>query len=808
MSQAAPNSAPDTSADQALANFLERRALWLSTAVLLLMFGLALTSMVNKAPTFDEQGFIVRGLAYLRGYPQIRVGHPLGLNALNAAFLADDESVKLPINDPSWSGSSFHRPAELFLWEIGNNVGHIMFLSRLPSIWLGLLLAALAGRWAWRISKRRWVGLLALTFIALDPNILAHSRLATTDLGLTAFALLAGYTLWRFLAIPSWGRALLAGASFGLLQNTKFTAGLFVPLFALVIIIGLVQLWIHKRLELGQKKGWIASVPWKPALMLLVAYPLMALFTLWAANGYNVSKMPADLPILAGLAGKTLPLAHHLEQLLDIGGRLRVGTPSFLLGQYSDSGWWYYFPTAFLLKTALPTLILLVGGAAAFVICLLRFHGQGTRLSALDSAALLVPGLGFFLIALTTDINLGYRHILPVLPLLIIFAATAVASGTRVRLPQARLAAAGLLSLWLAIVSLMIYPDFLAYFNILAGGPDNGWRSLVDSNLDWGQDLDDLPDWMAENEVPEVWLSYFGEARPEYYGIAYRGLDSFPPRLMDPGARPFAPSAPAPGIYVISATNLQGVHFTNHDQFAWFRDQEPLDKLGYSLFLYQVTDSGVPATLLLSGMQLDELSGEDYALLETNNVTGRWFNLEQSLLIPDSENVWLARSLSKPAAKQLTPYWQEQIEVAASGDGYELARYDPPEFGGDKLAEFGSGNGRLLLEEVQIDEISPTILTLITRWQQLGPAQPLQIFLHAGGADGQPQAQWDGLGTNWRAWLEGDRLIQVHTLTLPDDLPQESLQIRIGVYDLELGQRWLTPEGLDHFLLPDQIQFK
>ncbi len=91
----------------------------------------------------------------------------------------------------------------------------------------------------------------------------------------------------------------------------------------------------------------------------------------------------------------------------------------------------------------------------------------------------------------------------------------------------------------------MIYPDFLAYFNLLAGGANNGWRSLVDSNLDWGQDLDDLPEWMAENDVDEVWLSYFGEARPEYYGITYRGLDSFPPRLMNPQARPFVPSEPS-----------------------------------------------------------------------------------------------------------------------------------------------------------------------------------------------------------------------------------------------------------------------
>ena len=106
MGQAVVNTIPKSSATHTLAKLLEQRALWWATAVLLLMFGLALTSMAQKAPTFDEQGFIVRGLAYLRGYPQIRVGHPLGLNALNAVLLVGDDSVRLPLDDPSWTGSS------------------------------------------------------------------------------------------------------------------------------------------------------------------------------------------------------------------------------------------------------------------------------------------------------------------------------------------------------------------------------------------------------------------------------------------------------------------------------------------------------------------------------------------------------------------------------------------------------------------------------------------------------------------------------------------------------------------------------
>jgi 4-amino-4-deoxy-L-arabinose transferase-like glycosyltransferase len=801
MTQAVATTAPNTSPGRSLMLRVEHKAVWWATAVLLMMFGLALSSMAQKAPTFDEQGFIVRGLAALRGYPQIRVGHPLGLNALNTVLLASDNSVSLPVDDTSWTGTSFHRPAELFLWETGNDVQHIIFLARLPSIWLGLLLAALVGRWAWRLSRRRWVGLVVLLFLALDPNILAHTRLATTDLGLTTFALLAGYSLWRFLCRPSWKRAILAGVAFGLLQNTKFTAMLFIPLFALVILVGLVQLWVGRRRGEAAGTSLLAAFPWRPSLMLLLAYPIAALLTLWAAYGFEIGSLPSDLPMLAGLSGKTLPLAQHLEQLLDIGGRLRVGTPSFLLGQYSNRGWWYYFPVAFLLKTPLPTLILLAWGSVAFIFCFFRRRRTGTCLSPLDAAALLLPALGFMAIALTTDVNLGYRHILTLLPFLLVFAVTSVVSGTSRRLPARRFYAAAILSLWLTAVALVMYPHYLAYFNVLAGGPDNGWRSLVDSNLDWGQDLDDLAGWMAQNDVDEVWLSYFGEARPEYYGISYRGLDSFPPRLMNPQTRPYAPSNPAPGVYAISATNLQGVHFTNHDQFAWFREQEPLDKLGYSIFLYQVPVTGQPVALLLSGVQMDEIGAGDYALLESNDVTPRWFDFSQSLILPSDGDVWLARKAGQTPHATLAPYLAGAVENVAKTADYELARFEAPVPSPGSLADFRLGSGHVQLQQAEIVDEAEAQLTVVTRWKQEGEPQPLKLFVHAAGADGQLLTQWDGLGADWQGWRTGDTLVQVHTLPWPDNALPEPSYMTTGLYNPQSGERWLTEEGLDHIQL-------
>ena len=802
-----------------------RRAVWSGTAVLFLMYALALTSMAQKSPTFDEQGFITRGLGYLRGENRhMRVGHPLGLNAINAAFLANDASVNLPTADPSWQETNFHRPSELFLWEIGNNVEHIMFLARLPTIWLGLLLAAVAGRWAWRMSRWRWAGLLALTLIALDPNILASTRLATTDLGLALGAAAAGFTLWRFLLRPSWTNVIVAGIGLGLLQNSKFTALLFIPLFALVILIYFaltiynLRLSRHPNLPISNLQS-----PIKTLLMLLTAYPLAAFFTLWVAYGFQIGPLPAELPLFPQLAGLTVPLSHHIEQLLDIGGRLQVETPSYLLGQYSNSGWWYYFPVAFILKTPLPALILL---ASAFVLRIAYYvkkptirlpDYQTTRLRDIfNDAALLIPALGYFAIALTSDINLGYRHLLPILLFLAVFTANSL-SAHRVRLcsqftihnSQFTIRPVPILLLWLLLTALWIHPDYLAYFNVLAGGPNNGWRALVDSNIDWGQDLGGLQAWLEENDVKQVWLSYFGEARPEYYGINYVGLDSWPPRLMNPQARPYAPSNPAPGIYAISATNLQGVHFANHNQFVWFRERDPIAKIGYSIFLYDVPAAGPPIDVAWGGVQPDEITPQDYALLQSNDVASRWFDPAQSWLLPAGKNRYLA--VGEDTA--VHPLVTDQIatyELLAANDQYAIYRLPPDDLSPIRLTTFRQDGGEIDFvggEIVGDTAVSGQTLTLVTRWQQQADPRPVKIFVHLVDADGQIAAQWDGLGVVWQGWRSGDRLQQIHDILLPDDLPSGPYQIRAGLYHPDTGQRWLTENNAD-FIPIGQVEIE
>lgn len=763
--------------------------LWASTAVFFIFFALSLTSLTQKSPTFDEQGYITRGLGYLRGENRhMRIGSPLGLNALNAAFLVNDETVNLPVDDPTWQKTSFHRPSELFLWEIGNDVAHIMFLARLPTVFLGLLLTAVSARWTFELTRNRWAGLLTLTLLAFDPNILAHTRLTTTDLGLAAFTLLAGYTLWRFLKRPSFPRALLAGIAFGLLQNTKFTAGLFVPLFAFVILVGIARYW---QLQRGNNRALMRFTA-----MLLLVYPLAGFFTLWGTYGFQISTLPDNLPTMPQLSGLTLPLAHHLEQLLDIGGRLQKSTPAFLLGDYSDTGWTHYFPIAFLLKTPLPTLILL--GWALAVSCWL-FIVKRFRISSdgiLNAAALLIPPLGYFAIALTTEINLGYRHLLPILPYFAVFI------GSRLPLTHRhpRFVIAGLMG-WLIAITLWIHPHYLAYFNVMAGGPDNGWRALVDSNIDWGQDLSALKGWMDENEVEQVYLSYFGEARPEYYDINYIGLDSWPPRLMNVETRPFYPPNPAPGIYAISATMLQGVMSVDHDQFAYFRDRDPIAKLGYSIFLYDVEPYGKPVDLLLSGVQIDEIAPEDYALMETNDVTPHWFDPKQSWLVIEGENwaVFSKDTVVDPYFERYNENWNVEGESVA----YTLYPYSLVHGFIGRRETFTNGELNVIslawAPEREI-VITPDMIFVRTAWFPESPLNPVKVFIHLTNKDGKLLSQWDGLGAAWEGWGEMDVLLQNHVLPIPPDIPSGTYQLWTGLYNPETGERWQSDNGDRYFI--------
>jgi len=299
----------------------------------------------------------------------------------------------------------------------------------------------------------------------------------------------------------------------------------------------------------------------------------LGLLVVWATYRFQVG--PLDE---AGVSVPAPPYARGVRSVLDFAAG---GRPGYLLGQLGTEGWWYYFPVAFAVKTPLATLVALLLAA-----------WSALRRPQRDDLLLLVPPVVYFLALMISSLNIGYRHLLPMLPFLSVHIGR-LASSPRplVSLPLVRRVRCLLplsLVIWLALSTLLIYPHFLAYFNLIGGGPQNGWHILVDSNIDWGQDMKGLRAWMEREGVERVRLAWFGTARPEYYGVCHDLLPGLPYGFLLWDDPPFDPENPEPGIYAISVTSLVGVALPDPDLYAWFRARQPDERIGYSLFIYRV----------------------------------------------------------------------------------------------------------------------------------------------------------------------------------------------------------------------------
>lgn len=526
----------------------------------------------------DEQNHLARGLAFLHsGDPRLSLEHPPLVNSLSALPLLTLPTLHIPFDDPSWvdlapAGAYWYFFADKLLWQANQDVTRMIFLARLPIIFLTIGLALLGYRFARALWGRTAVP-FALFLFLFEPNLLAHGRLTTTDLGGTFFNLLAFYLVWQLWQTPQWHwpRWAWTAVGLGLSFSSKLSTLSFVPILGLLAILPLyptsppAPYWQAVARRLAQ----------------LISAGCLALLVTWACFGFEwgVFRFASDrLAFLNSYSGPMPTFWAGIDQILNVS---RDGRSTFLLGQFSNNGFWHYFPVAFLVKTPLAILL-------SFPIALLA----GWRRPAGRTAVLFLclPACLYFGISIWSGVNIGYRHLLPMLPFLLLLIVGLVGHG-RGRFLLAVFTAVLLLE------TLTAHPHYLSFFNQAAGGPANGHTLLIDSNIDWGQDLRRLKTWMDAQGVDTINLGWFGTARPDYYGIHYQPLPGLggvgQPAFFDAWWQqppPFNPTQPEPGLYAISATSLQEFPLQDDEKlvYAWFRQRPPDARIGYSIFIYEV----------------------------------------------------------------------------------------------------------------------------------------------------------------------------------------------------------------------------
>jgi 4-amino-4-deoxy-L-arabinose transferase-like glycosyltransferase len=688
--------------------------------------------MMTTSPTFDEGYAVLRGYAALRTGHLVPIGHPPFAHWLSALGVVLEPGLPDPRTLDGWHGDLYDDSSNDLMWKRGLNADRLTFLARYPILLLGLILGAVTARWAKELFG--WeAALVALTLHALSPNLLANAALATTDLPVATFYFFTLYCWYRFTQKTNLRSALLTGLCLGLALTSKFSALLLGPTLALLGLIEIArnpQRWLVTRYSL---------------FIILPSAFLIA----WATYGF---------------AFRPYPLAQYIRELTDLTNLAAGGHTAYLLGQLSPKGWWYYHLVVFAVKTPLPLLLLI-----AYSISLIAYRlsrRSPSSLLPLPSSLLLPPFL--YLLATVTifSLNVGYRYLLPALPFLHILAASVTHHASR----NAKLFIVHS-SLFIAylVSTLAIAPHFLAYFNEFVG-PRNGYKVLADSNLDWGQDLPALARYLDSRPV---YLSYFGQADPQYYGINARRLPGWPPPI---GVAPFSPADPAPGLYAISASNFVGAQLDQPNTYAYFHNLIPLAVINYSIFVYEVPDHE-PVTAFAQCAPPVLNQNAVAALLADRALRHIVFDCNNSVLLPAHPGLILYPAGQTPLIDLGAPVYEW---IRSDGTTY-YRLYRPPT---SNLQSPISNSPFLSLLDY---DLTPSALTL--RWLVNEPAPPpVSIFVHFNWPDGALAEAYDALGIPAEYWQVGDVIIQRHSIS--PDLPPGEYGVEVGLYSLADGTRY------------------
>lgn len=763
---------------------------------LIILFALLVTGARALTATADEPAYVAGGYALLAegqaAMPMVtQRGYAPLVPAMEAAlvFLGTPD---LPVTSlPGWP-DAYDVFAQAWFAALPSP-SRTVFLSRMPVIGLSMLLAALVVRWARDIAGP-WAAVLTLGALLLDPSLLAHGRLATTDLPVTFFGAAALYAAWRWHRAGGWRWALSAGLLMGATALAKLSGMIWVGCAGVLMVARFLK-------QQGRRSARGAVVQ----LLLSVAVTYLLV---WGAYGFAWGKVR--------VLGLWLPAPNYWRSGFYLDA---YRSPFFALGRYGRQTWWWYFPVAFLIKNPLPLLLLWAGGCVGM---LARPSSRRTLAPLLFFPALYTG------VAIIEGMNLGYRHMLPIHPFAHVIAGAGLAAwlgidrlhGARPsagrRLPMRRWVV-GLLGVWYAFVTFRTTPNELAFFSTLIGGPEQGYRYLVDANLDWGQYGHTVDAYLAEH--PEVQL-----------------------------APPTSPLRPASGRYLVGASALQGVGGAGPATYAWFRHREPVDQVNFGLLIYDVrpfpmtwvAQCGAPE-LPLDADEIQSGTGHNDLRQVSFDCTQAWlypggaaspglYVLDRDLLHRADPSPWHWLAGDPVAgdafvARRLAPLRLSYVHDGAQPPFvvYESDQPAYPPSGGEVFAVPPDALPQALLEP-QTHEAPTTCgpcemagpLTFlgaravesearfdVTTWWRVteGAVQRnFSLMAHLIRDDGSVVSTDDGLGVWPMTLAQGDIFVQRHRFTRPDDVG--GLWLRTGAYWLDSVALWPVTAGGNALLVP------
>lgn len=622
-----------------------------ASGMLIAMFGLAFFSSWNDAAIFDETAHIAAGYSYLTQLDaRLNPEHPPLVKDI-AAFPLLFLNLNFPTNTDAWQKQVNGQwdQGGAFLFEFGNNPDTILRAARFPVMLIGVLLGALLFGWVRSLYGNK-TALLTLFLYAFSPTVIAHSRFVTTDIA-AALAFFAGIAAFmRFLARPMLRRLFIAGIVFGIAELLKFSLFLLVPIFIMLAFVWLVSQDEYYDFMVARKERFVlflkdaAVLYFKIGLIFAIGIVIIWGVYAWHIWDYPVERQLSDTATLVGTFKPqffvkldtwliehrlTRPIGQYLFGVMMVTQRSAGGNSAYFLGEVSSKGWWYYFPTVYLLKESLGFHILSLVAlwlSVWRVRCASEKSSRAVRGWINDNFPIFASiffVVFYWILSVINPLNIGVRHVLPMFPFIYFLVARQLALWTRMPVardfkkprdifisiyhiliaPLPRLFLLALILAWIAAGTVAAFPYYLSYYNELAGGTQNGYWYATDSNYDWGQDLKRLRDIVqnppagpdgtvgASEPNEKVYLDYFGGSTAHNGAQRYWLGDQFIPWYSS-----FGPP-PSGSVFAISANSLMGnrarpvkgfPQLKPEDTYPWLRGLEPFTRAGTSIFLYRI----------------------------------------------------------------------------------------------------------------------------------------------------------------------------------------------------------------------------